>query len=237
MVQGTKRKHGVEAESDEIALALKELPRSALLRFRHNLSLHRYSQAVQSLEETCPGKVLEAVEAVGSDQISQSLALVLGDRCWSFDSTADELDAASQALRTMLEDGRAKLLDALRGGASFCAAVKQYTSKRDGQPLMKLGKTRVMWLLGAGPEEGNEGNDSSQKKRPKNKKRKRKGKGQEPGKLAKGHTQDPESDVDSETSSSEDHAPRKKSESATLKFLESIKELRAAKKKKPNPPS
>eukprot|EP00435_Cladocopium_sp_Y103_P047856 s699_g14.t1 len=228
MVRGQKRKHGDdEAENDELSeltSAMKELPRTALLHFRRDLSIQPYSQALHTLEVTCP-KIAEVFHCVQAEQVAKSLAIALGDLwCWSFDS--DEIDAAQQALQTMLEDGRKKLLDALRAGESFCAVVKKYTSKKDGQPLMKLGKTRVMWLLGSGPEEGN---DVSQKKRPK---RRSQGKGHKRHKDQESKV----TSVTSEASSSEEGnkavAKKKKTETAeTLKFLESIKELCANKRK------
>lgn len=215
MVRGQKRKHGDEAENDvsELTSALKELPRTALLHFRRDLSMQPYSQALHSLE-VCP-KIAEVLHGVQAEQVAKSLAIALGDLwCWSFDS--DEVDAAQKALQTMLEDGRKKLLDALRAGESFCAVVKKYTSKKDGQPLMKLGKTRVMWLLGSGPEEGN---DASQKKRPKKRRSRRKGKDQD-GKV-----------TSEASSSSEEAVANKKEKNETLNFLESIKELCAKKRK------
>lgn len=218
MVRGQKRKHGDDAaehdELSELTSALKELPRTALLHFRRDLSMQPYSQALHSLEVMCP-KIAKVLHGVQAEQVAKSLAIALGDLwCWSFDS--EEIDAAQKALQTMLEDGRKKLLDALREGESFCAVVKKYTSKKDGQPLMKLGKTRVMWLLGSGPEEGN---DVSQKKRPKKRRSRRKGQ-KEDGK------------VPSEASSSSEEAvANKEKKNETLKFLESIKELCANKRK------
>ena len=217
MVRGQKRKHGDDVrdnEVSEVTSALKELPRTALLHFRRDLSMQPYSQALHSLEVLkCP-KIAEVLPGVEAEQVAKSLAIALGDLwCWSFDS--DEIDAAQKALQTMLEDGRKKLLEALRAGESFCAVVKKYTSKKDGQPLMNLGKTRVMWLLGSGPEEGN---DVSHKKRPKKRRSRR-------------NEKDQDVKVTSASSSSEEAAANKKKKNETLKFLESIKELCATKRK------
>ena len=211
MVRGQKRKHGDETD-DEVTSALKELSRAQLLSFRRELSLQPYTQALRCLEDTCP-KMVEILQGMPAEQTAKSLAAALGDWCWSFDATSAEVDAAQQALRTMLEDGRKKLLEALRAGESFCAVVKKYSSKKDGQPLMKLGKTRVMWLLGAGPGESI---DFSRKKRPKKRR------------TRKVDAEDAEDQVSSEDSCGSEAADKKTSE--TLKFLESIKELQAKRK-------
>ena len=73
-----------------------------------------------------------------------------------------------------------------------------------------------MWLLGSGPEEGN---DASQKKRPKKRRSRRKGKDQD-GKV-----------TSEASSSSEEAVANKKGKNETLNFLESIKELCAKKRK------
>ncbi|CAK9043148.1 unnamed protein product [Durusdinium trenchii] len=141
MVKGQKRKHQVEeTENDEVISALKELP-------RQELALQPFSQALRCLESSL--KIDELRSSWNAETVATSLAAALGDGlwCWSFETTSDEVDSAHKALKTMLEDGRKQLLEALRSGESFCATVKRCTSKKDGQALMKLGKTRVMWLL------------------------------------------------------------------------------------------
>ena len=232
---GQKRKHGSDGtENDEIASALKELPVEALLRFRQDLSLLPYSSAVQSLQETSP-KIAEVLLGVKAEEVARSLGIALGGdlKCWCFDSTSDEIDAANQALRTMLEEGRKKLLNSLRNGESFCAAVKNHSSKKDGQPLMKLGRTRVMWLLGSCPQEGNydnskTGNASSTKRR--------KRRGQKREALRKEKEAEMQVSEDSDASSHHEPLPAKeKKRSETLKFLDSIKGLREGKRQKQKP--
>eukprot|EP00913_Durusdinium_trenchii_P022421 g21060.t1 len=149
-----------ETENDEVISALKELPRPALLAFRQELALQPFSQALRCLESSL--KIDELRSSWNAETVATSLAAALGDGlwCWSFETTSDEVDSAHKALKTMLEDGRKQLLEALRSGESFCATVKRCTSKKDGQALMKLGKTRVMWLLGSGPDEGNDLTDA-----------------------------------------------------------------------------
>lgn len=228
---GQKRKHGSDGtENDEIASALKELPVEALWRFRQDLSLLPYSSAVQSLQETSP-KMGEMLLGVKAEDVARSLGMALGGdlKCWCFESTSDEIDAAHQALRTMLEEGRKKLLNALRNGESFCAAVKNHSSKKDGQPLMKLGRTRVMWLLGSGPEEGNCDNSTGNA----SKKRKRRGKKREA--LRKEKDAEMQVSEDSDATSHDEPLLAEKKRSETLKFLESIKGLREGKRQKQKP--
>lgn len=235
---GQKRKHGSDGtENDEIASALKELPVEALWRFRQDLSLLPYSSALQSLQETSP-KMGEMLLGVKAEDVARSLGIALGGdlKCWCFDSTSDEIDAAHQALRTMLEEGRKKLLNALRNGESFCAAVKNHSSKKDGQPLMKLGRTRVMWLLGSGPEEGNHGNQSSTGNASGARRSKRRsGKKREALRKEKDAEMQVSEDSDVDSSHDEPLKEKEKTRSETLKFLESIKGLREGKRQKQKP--
>ena len=50
--------------------------------------------------------------------MAEAVALALGGDiwCWALPSTVEEVDAAQGALKTMLEDGRQRLLAALRNG-------------------------------------------------------------------------------------------------------------------------
>ena len=48
----------------------------------------------------------------------------------------------------------AALLQALRHGElSFCSTVQKHMGRKDSAPVQKLGKHRVMWMLGASPED------------------------------------------------------------------------------------
>lgn len=186
-----------------------------MLAFRQELALQPFSQALRCLESSL--KIDELRSSWNAETVATSLAAALGDGlwCWSFETTSDEVDSAHKALKTMLEDGRKQLLEALRSGESFCATVKRCTSKKDGQALMKLGKTRVMWLLGSGPDEGNDLSQSCKKRR----RRKRRPK----------DTQNDQLSVDSSSES----CPQA-TNSETLKFLQSIK-ARSTKKGQPAP--
>ncbi|CAJ1368956.1 unnamed protein product [Effrenium voratum] len=194
------------------AQALKELPRQALLGFRRELALQPFPQALCHLQEW--PRLVDELRDVEAKLVAEAVALALGGDiwCWALPSTVEEVDAAQGALKTMLEDGRQRLLAALRNGDNFCAAVKQHCGKKDGQALMRLGKTRVMWLLGASPEEGIEWT-KRKRRRPR-----RKGK----------QVTEAESE---ESFSSEKNEPSeaKKTHDATLQFLRSIREKRNAK--------
>ena len=175
MGRGQKRKADgdlPEVSADpEIVAKLQALPRQTLLTFRRDLALQPFQSAAQSLNDVSSG-LADLLESIHSEEgVARSLREALGGStwCWSFSSTSEEVHAARKALGTMLMDGREKLLASLRQGDAFCAAVKKHSSRRDGQPLLQLGKTRAMWLLGAGAEEGD---DQATKKAPRAKKRK-----------------------------------------------------------------
>lgn len=133
----------------EASARFSELPRATLLHLRRQLSLQPLSEALKSVELAFMEGELAALAA----QLAGALQEALGGDLWCWDYDEAAIQAARSALRTMLSDGRQELLEALRAGEPFCSTVKRYSSKRDGEALMKLGQTRLMWLLGAGPEE------------------------------------------------------------------------------------
>lgn len=100
---------------------------------------------------------------------------------------------------------------------------------------MKLGKTRVMWLLGSGPEEGNHGNASSTGNASGPRRSKRRGKKREALRKEKDAEMQGSEDSDADSSHDEPLKEKEKKRSETLKFLESIKGLREGKRQKQKP--
>ena len=168
---------------------------------------------------------------VPHESVARSLTAALGGStwCWSFGATCADVDGARSALGTMLDEGQQKLLASLRRGDAFSAAVKTHSSKRDGQPLLRLGRTRVMWLLGASPEEGDEGSAKNTPKAPR--KRRRKAKAATPGaRDGAAKPEDPESpdaeDLEDSESASQDEDAGSKTGAATRAFLASLRAKR-----------
>jgi len=141
--------------------ALEALPRLMLLELRRDLALGPFDEALRRLGdsgrcETAPSEAAcEALRDVGEEASVEALAAVLGLRrhCWGFTQNADAVDAACHSLKALLQPDKMALLEALKHGAAFCGSVKRHLGKHDGQALMKLGKPRVMWLLGADPDD------------------------------------------------------------------------------------
>merc|ERR1711908_232357 len=108
--------------------------------------------------------VAAALAEAGGERAAKALATVLntaedgsepGTRlhCWSFSADAELVDAGRAALKTLLEDGRARLLQALKRGDPFCSTASKHMGRRDSIPLQKLGRHRAIWLLGGTTED------------------------------------------------------------------------------------
>ena len=228
MGRGQKRKADCDlpdaSPDQEVVKKLTELPRQTLLALRRDLALEPFDSALRCLDGA--SGMTELLLEVPHERVAKSLTAALGGStwCWSFSSTSAAVDGARKALGTMLEEGQQKLLSSLRGGSSFSAAVKMHSSKRDGQPLLRLGKTRVMWLLGANPEEGDDG---AQAQNTVQRKKRRRGR---PAKAAKGADaadHQPESSLSESQSASEDkNEANSKKGGATLAFLASLRAKR-----------
>ena len=232
MGRGQKRKADCDlpdaSPDPEVVAKLTELPRQALLAFRRDLALEPFDSALRCLDTSGCG-MTELLLEVPQERVAKSLTAALGGStwCWSFSSTSAAVDGARKALGTMLEEGQQKLLSSLRGGSSFSASVKMHSSKRDGQPLLRLGKTRVMWLLGANPEEGDDGAQAQSTVQRKKRRRGRPAKAAKGADAAAAEGHEPDSSLSESESGSEDkNEANSKKGGATLAFLESLRAKR-----------
>ncbi|CAE7436024.1 eprA1 [Symbiodinium necroappetens] len=231
MGRGQKRKADCDlpdaSPDQEVVKKLTELPRQTLLAFRRDLALEPFDSALRRLDGT--SGMTELLLEVPHERVAKSLTAALGGStwCWSFSSTSAAVDGARKALGTMLEEGQQKLLSSLRGGSSFSASVKMHSSKRDGQPLLRLGKTRVMWLLGANPEEGDDGAQAQNTVQRKKRRRGRPAKAAKGADAAAAADHQPESSLSESQSASEDkNEANSKKGGATLAFLASLRAKR-----------
>jgi len=143
-------------DGEAIAQAtLQLLPTSLLLKTRKELALRPWSEALQELvvgdEVPKLGSVLAPLRDAGPDVIVRSVAKLLGPcyRCWNYTATSEEVMAGERVLSQLSHETRGSFLTTLRSRGSFCAAVRHHLGRADGRSLLRLGKARTAWLLGA----------------------------------------------------------------------------------------
>jgi len=224
--------------------ALEALPRLMLLELRRDLALGPFDEALRRLGdsgrcETAPSEAAcEALRDVGEEASVEALAAVLGLRrhCWGFTQNADAVDAACHSLKALLQPDKMALLEALKHGAAFCGSVKRHLGKHDGQSLMKLGKPRVMWLLGADPDDpatvgpndagATDEGGNRRKRRRKRQHQKAKQDGGNEENVASSGGETGESDEDSSGEGQKNSSNKGTKDEATLAFLQALRSKR-----------
>lgn len=210
--------------------ALAQIPRPLLLELRRDLALTPLHGALRVIRDSY-SEVANQLDALGAKLVADALAHALthcsGDvdrqlHCWAFDIDADKVDKARLALGTLLPDGRSGLLSALRTGSAFCGTVTKHMGRIDSIPLLKLGRHRAMWLLGANPEEPMMSERSAAPA-----KRARRGKQRCEGEDEEVEAEDSEEEGVGEDRDQPDHEGTR---SATLDFLATLREKKRLKK-------
>ncbi|CAE8616169.1 unnamed protein product, partial [Polarella glacialis] len=114
---------------------------------------------IKALRGAALGAVVEAEirGALGAEElVARVLSSVLRPRCrcWAFAPHADAVSAGRASLGAMSPDVHRTLLEALRrNDESFCAVVRRHLGRSEGSPLLKLGRPRAAWLLGAAADD------------------------------------------------------------------------------------
>jgi len=139
-----------------LASALQALPRPMLFSLRRDLALSPFPDALRPLRDAAEPEASVAAAALdeaGCAAAVRAISSTLGPRhrCWAFSLHEEAVAAACGALAALPPEGREELLGALRGRQrqGFCATVRQCLGRSRGQPLIKLGRPRTAWLLGA----------------------------------------------------------------------------------------
>jgi len=226
--------------------SLEALPRPSLLELRRDLALGPFDEALRRLsdsgrcERASSEATCEALREAGEEASVEALAAVLGlhRHCWGFSKNAEAVDAACHALKVLLQPDKVALLEALKQGAAFCASVKRHLGKHDGQALMKLGKPRVMWLLGAEPDEpatvgpndaisaGDGGNRRKRRRKRQRQKDEAKKEGGSEEDAASSGGETGESDDDHSGEGKTNSSNKNEKDQATLSFLQALRNKR-----------
>lgn len=248
-----------------VAELMAELPHPLLLTLRRDFAIASFEEALRAFTGAGPyAEVEAAMRKVGDAASVQALAGLLASksspanpfsagppaqrqvlRCWTFGSNAAEVDAARTSVRSLPDDKRAALLEALRRGEPLCKVVKRTIGRAGSQALMKLGRPRAMWLLGANPDDPYTLDASAMLEAiGRGKKRRRRGRSCRGAVDVSMSGSEAESE-DQMASDAEDEKPpqasgKKKKNSATMAFLEELREKRKleppVKKRKLEPP-
>eukprot|EP00929_Paragymnodinium_shiwhaense_P108803 TRINITY_DN7513_c0_g1_i1.p1 TRINITY_DN7513_c0_g1~~TRINITY_DN7513_c0_g1_i1.p1 ORF type:complete len:313 (+),score=87.08 TRINITY_DN7513_c0_g1_i1:130-1068(+) len=91
---------------------------------------------------------LQALHALGDVKTCKALCRRLEEQCWTYQRESRVIDRAREAFGKLSDLERKGLLDELRSGET---AVRKVLARAafEGMVLQRLGRLRLMWLLGA----------------------------------------------------------------------------------------
>lgn len=140
--------------AERLRAAIEALPLAVLWALRRDLAMGPFDKALHGLHFAGgpAGAAAAALLAESGDAAaSRTLGTVLGpgSRCWLYSSQMEAVIAGQAVLDSLPREDRAALLEALHSSNSFCATVREHLGRRLGAALLKLGRVRVAWLLGA----------------------------------------------------------------------------------------
>jgi len=137
---------------DELQTILESVPRSALLCFRRDLAMVPFTQALQSLQShggpaTTAAQVLHLM---GENKAMHALTTLFRPqyRCWLYSQHQEAMWACRRALASVTQEKQDSMLKEMQAGRGFCATVRRYLGRPGGSALLKVGRVRVLWMLG-----------------------------------------------------------------------------------------
>lgn len=144
------------AERARALEAMRAMPRLSLLILRRDLALLPFAELLRGVRESGQGEVAGAIDELGDAALVQLLPRALEIarlRCWTFQ--AQVVDAARTSVEELAAEKRQALLADLRqaGQVPFCPAIRRHLGRKAGEALMRVGRARAMWLLGAAADE------------------------------------------------------------------------------------
>jgi len=137
---------------DELQTTLESVPRSVLLCFRRDLAMVPFNQALQSLQSNGgPAKTASQVlKFVGEKKAIHALTILFRPqyRCWLYSQHEEAMWAGRRALASVTQEKQDVMLKEMQAGRGFCATVRRYLGRPGGSALLKVGRVRVLWMLG-----------------------------------------------------------------------------------------
>jgi len=227
-----------------------------LLTLRRDLAIAPFDEALRALDEAGSYRDLAtALQKAGEASAVEALVEVLSAarpspfaegaprqrrsmRCWSFAECASDVGAGRASVCELPAEKRSALLEALRRGDAFCGSLKRSMGKAGSASLMKLGRSRTMWLLGASPDDPHTLEAVAKPQAAgQGRKRRRRGsrRGQETADVvmsgSEAESEDPmDSDLEEDKAAPQEkatpQASAKKKQSATMAFLEELRKKR-----------